>query len=164
MDHRSSEDDSKVAQYRQVISFRVRKALGWDLPDWEDVVNEILTQVLQKVRRGEFRGESSLGTFIYTVTSRRIIDFIRQKSKVIRSGPEPAPLPDPQTSIEQKEQADQLAGLIQSLKPKYRDVLELFYFRELSREEVARRLGISPAKVSERLHYAHKLLKKKIKK
>jgi RNA polymerase sigma-70 factor (ECF subfamily) len=164
MDHHDSKDDSLVAQYRQVISFRVRKALGWNLPDWEDVVNEILTQVLQKVRSGEFRGESSLGTFIYTITSRRIIDFIRQKSKVLRNGPEPAPLPDPQTSIEQKERADQLAGLIQGLKPKYRDVLELFYFRELSREEVAQRLGITPAKVSERLHYAHKLLKKKIKK
>ncbi len=158
----AQDDDSQVTQYRQVISFRVRKALGWDVPDWEDVVNEILTQVLQKLRSGEFRGESSLGTFIYTITSRRIIDFIRQKSKVLKHRPEPTPLPDPQTSIEQKERADQLAVHIQSLKPKYRDVLELIYFRELPRDEVARRLGITPAKVSERLHYALKLLKKKI--
>jgi RNA polymerase sigma-70 factor (ECF subfamily) len=158
----AQDDDSQVIQYRQVISFRVRKALGWDVPDWEDVVNEILTQVLQKLRSGEFRGESSLGTFIYTITSRRIIDFIRQKSKVLKHRPEPTPLPDPQTSIEEKERADQLAVHIQSLKPKYRDVLELIYFRELPREEVARRLGITPAKVSERLHYALKLLKKKI--
>jgi RNA polymerase sigma-70 factor (ECF subfamily) len=154
----AQDDDSQVIQYRQVISFRVRKALGWDVPDWEDVVNEILTQVLQKLRSGEFRGESSLGTFIYTITSRRIIDFIRQKSKVLKHRPEPTPLPDPQTSIEQKERADQLAVHIQSLKPKYRDVLELIYFRELPRDVVARRLGITPAKVSERLHYALKLL------
>jgi RNA polymerase sigma factor (sigma-70 family) len=164
MVRRNAEDEALLARYRQVVGFRVRKALGWNLPDWEDVVDEILTQVLEKVRSGEFRGDSSLGTFIYTVTSRRIVDFIRQKSRVLKHGPEPSPLPDPQTRIEQKERADQLAQHIQSLKPRYRDVLELFYFRELPREEVARRLGITPAKVSERLHYAHKLLRKKMKK
>jgi len=162
MAHKNTDDDELVAQYRQVIGFRVRKALGWNVTEWEDVVNEVLTQVLQKLRSGEFRGESSLGTFIYTVTSRRIVDFIRQKSRVLKHRPEPTPLPDPQASVEHKEMAEQLAGLIQNLKPKYRDVLELFYFRELSREEVARRLDITPAKVSERLHYALKLLKKKI--
>lgn len=161
---RAQDQDALIAQYRSVVSFRVRRALGGDIPDWEDVVNEILTQVLEKVRRGEFRGESSLGTFIYTVTSRRIVDFIRQKTKILKSGPEPAPLPDPQESLEARERADQLSRHIRLLKPKYRDVLFLFYFQELSREDVARRLRITPAKVSERLHYAQKLLKKKMKK
>lgn len=153
-----------IAQYRPVVSFRVRRALGGDIPDWEDVVNEILTQVLEKVRNGEFRGESSLGTFIYTVTSRRIVDFIRQKTKILKSGPEPAVPPDPLESLESSERAAQLARNIRQLKPKYRDVLFLFYFQEHPREEVARRLGITPSKVSERLHYAQKLLRKKIKK
>ena len=77
-----------VARYRPVVSFKVRKSLGSQTPDWEDVVNEIITQVIEKVRKGEFRGESSIGTFIYTVTSRRIVDFIRQKTKVLKGGPD----------------------------------------------------------------------------
>ncbi|OGD10330.1 MAG: hypothetical protein A2Y86_04110 [Candidatus Aminicenantes bacterium RBG_13_62_12] len=162
MPDRLQDYDAMIAHYRPVVSFRVRRALGGDIPDWEDVVNEILTQVLEKVRNGEFRGDSTLGTFIYTVTSRRIVDFIRQKMKVLKNGPEPAIPPDPHESLEARERADQLVRHIRMLKPKYRDVLFLFYFQELPREEVARRLDITPAKVSERLHYAQKLLKKKI--
>ena len=71
-----------ITKYRSVISFRVRKSLGTYNPDWEDVVNEIITNVIEKVKKGEFRGDSSIGTFIYTITSRRIVDYIRQKSKV----------------------------------------------------------------------------------
>jgi len=49
------------------------------------------------------------------------------------------------------------------LKPKYRDVLYFYYYQELSREEVAARLGISPRKVSELVNYALKLLRKEMK-
>ena len=55
--------ENAVLQYRPVISFRVRKALGSSNPDWEDVVNEILTQAVAKIKSGEFRGDSSIGTY-----------------------------------------------------------------------------------------------------
>lgn len=152
-----------VARYRPVVSFKVRKSLGSQTPDWEDVVNEIITQVIEKVRKGEFRGESSIGTFIYTVTSRRIVDFIRQKTKVLKGGPEPSPWPDPSEDAETRERAQLVAGAVQQLKPKFKEVLNLYYYQELSREEVAARLGISPRRVSERLNYAQKLLRKMVK-
>jgi RNA polymerase sigma-70 factor (ECF subfamily) len=152
-----------VAKYRPVVSFKVRKSLGSQTPDWEDVVNEIITQVIEKVRKGEFRGESSIGTFIYTVTSRRIVDFIRQKTKVLKGGPEPAPWPDPCEDAETRERAQIVAGAVQQLKPKFKEVLNLYYYQELSREEVAARLGISARRVSERLNYAQKLLRKMVK-
>jgi RNA polymerase sigma-70 factor (ECF subfamily) len=155
--------DEVVAKYRPVVSFKVRKSLGSQTPDWEDVVNEIITQVIEKVTRGEFRGESSIGTFIYTITSRRIVDFIRQKTRVLRGGPEPAPLPDPSEDAEAQERARMVAGAIQQLKPKFKEVLNLYYYQELSRDEVAARLGISPRRVSERLNYAQKLLRKLVK-
>ncbi|MBE0713125.1 MAG: hypothetical protein IH583_12165, partial [Candidatus Aminicenantes bacterium] len=52
--------EDSVLKYRAVISFRVRKALGSSNPDWEDVVNEILTQAVAKIKSGEFRGDSSV--------------------------------------------------------------------------------------------------------
>lgn len=152
--------DQMAARYRAVVSFKVRKALGGGNPDWEDVTNEVLAQVVEKVRAGEFRGESSIGTFIYTITCRRIVDYIRDKTRVLRHAPEAAALPDPQEQVEKDARSVQLAEAIKRLKPKYRDVLELYYFREMSREEVARRLAISPARVSERVNYAQKLLRK----
>jgi RNA polymerase sigma-70 factor, ECF subfamily len=152
-----------VVKYRPVVSFKVKKSLGAQTPDWEDVVNEVITQVIEKVKKGEFRGDSSIGTFIYTITSRRIVDHIRQKTKVLKSAPEPAPLPDPIENAERRERAQVLAEAIQRLKPKFKEVLNLYYYQELTRDEVAERLGITPRRVSERLNYAQRLLKKMIK-
>ncbi|MGZ7065041.1 MAG: RNA polymerase sigma factor [Candidatus Aminicenantales bacterium] len=155
--------DEAVLQYRTVISFRVRRALGSSTPDWEDVVDEILMQAIEKVKSGSFRGDSSVGTFLYTITSRRIIDHIRQKTKVLRHAPEPAPFPDPHFEAEGRERARQISEAVEGLKPKFRDVLYLYYYKELSRDEVARELGISPRRVSERVNYAIKLVKKFVK-
>lgn len=149
-------------KYRPIISFRVKKSLGASTPEWEDVVNEIITNVLEKLKKGEFRGESSIGTFIYTITSRRIIDYIRHKSKVLKHAPEPAHYPDPQEYIENKERTELMANAIKKLKPKYREVLYLYYYKDFSREEVAKKLSISPRRVSERVNYSQKLLKKLI--
>jgi RNA polymerase sigma-70 factor (ECF subfamily) len=155
--------DEAILGYRPVISFRVRKALGSATPDWEDVVDEILTQAIEKVKTGAFRGDSSVGTFLYTITTRRIIDHIRQKTKVLRHAPEPAILPDPHDETENRERARQIAQVVNSLKPKFREVLYLYYYKELTRDEVARELGISPRRVSERVNYAIKLIKKSVK-
>ena len=162
-DKKAPPEDS-VLQYRAVISFRVRKALGGSNPDWEDVVNEILTQAVAKIKSGEFRGDSSIGTFLYTITSRRIIDYIRQKTRVLKHAPEPAPYPDPHEEMERREKAKQVELVVAGLKPKFRDVLYLYYYRELSRDEVARALDISPRRVSERVNYALKLIQKAVRK
>lgn len=156
--------DEIVTQYRPIVSFRVKRSLGTYTPDWEDIVNEIMVNVIEKIESGKFRGESTVGTFIYTITSRRIIDFIRQKSKVLKYAPEPDPFPSPYDQVENKEKSLVIAEKIEKLKPKYKEILYLYYYKELSREEVAKRLNISPRRVSERVNYAQKLLKNMIKK
>ncbi|MDI6699459.1 MAG: sigma-70 family RNA polymerase sigma factor [Candidatus Saccharicenans sp.] len=152
-----------MVRYRPIIAFRVRKALGAQNTDCEDLVSEILSQVLEKLQLGEFRGESSLGTFVYTITSRRIVDYIREKTKVMKYAPEPAPFPDPQETLEVAEMSDKVKKALSRLKPKYREVLYLYYYQELSREEVAERLKVSTRKVSELVNYALKLIRKELK-
>jgi len=149
-----------LIRYRPLIGYKVRRALGAATPDWEDVVAEILMQVSEKIVSGEFRGESSVGTFIYTITSRRIVDHIRRKTRVLRDAPESAHLPDPHDAVERSEDVERLLEAIGRLRPRHREALELFHLKELSREEVARRMGISPAKVSEWANYAKKCLRK----
>jgi RNA polymerase sigma-70 factor (ECF subfamily) len=155
--------DAIVAKYRPVVSFRVKKSIGVRTPDWEDVVNEIMINVVEKLKKDEFRGDSSIGTFIYTITSRRIIDFIRKKSKILKHAPEPNPYLSPQEHVENRERAQWIADSIEKLKPKYKEVLYLYYYQELSREEVAKKLNISSRRVSERVNYAQKLLRKVMK-
>jgi len=155
--------DAIVAKYRPVVSFRVKKSIGVKTPDWEDVVNEIMINVVEKLKKDEFRGDSSIGTFIYTITSRRIIDFIRKKSKILKHAPEPKPYLSPQEHVENRERAQWIADSIEKLKPKYKEVLYLYYYQELSREEVAKKLNISSRRVSERVNYAQKLLRRVMK-
>jgi RNA polymerase sigma-70 factor (ECF subfamily) len=149
-----------IVRYRPLIGYKVRKALGSATPDWEDVVAEVLMQVSEKIASGEFRGESSVGTFIYTITSRRIVDHIRRKTRVLRDAPEGGHLPDPHEEVERSEEVAGLLEAIRRLRPRHREALELFHLKELPREEVARRMGISPAKVSEWANYAKKSLRK----
>jgi RNA polymerase sigma-70 factor (ECF subfamily) len=162
--HKIEEDIQElVVRYRPIITFRIRKALGAQNVDCEDLVSEILFQVMKKIQSGEFRGESSLGTFVYTITSRRIVDYIREKTRVMKYAPEPKPYPDPQETLEVQELSEKVKKALGRLKPKYRDALYLYYYQELNREEVATRLRISPRKVSELVNYALKLIRKELK-
>jgi RNA polymerase sigma-70 factor, ECF subfamily len=154
--------DEMVLKFRPIVGFKVKKALGGWNPEWEDIVDEILMQAVEKIKSGEFRGESSIGTYIYTIAARRIIDHIRQKTRPSGAAPEISPYPDPQDELERCERAKRLAEAVRSLPPKYRNVLYLYYYKNLSRDEVARKLGLSPARVSERVNYAQKLLRKRL--
>lgn len=154
--------DEIVTKYRPIISFKVKKSIGAHTPEWEDIVNEILLNVIDKLEKSEFRGESSIGTFIYTITSRRIIDYIRRKSKVLKHAPESNPFSSPHQNVEDEERAEHMAKLLEQLKPKYKEVLYLYYYKDLSREEVAAHLNISSRRVSERVNYAQKLLRKMV--
>ena len=152
--------DEMIRRYRPIVGFKVKQALGGGNPDWEDIVNEIMMQAVEKITSGAFRGDATIGTFIYTITARRIVDHIRRKTRVLKGAPEASAPPDPHDLIEQNERAERLAEAVKRLRPKFRDVLYLYYYKNLSRIEVARELGISPAKVSERVNYAQKLLRK----
>jgi RNA polymerase sigma-70 factor (ECF subfamily) len=154
-----------TSKYRPIVTFKVKKSIGSHTPEWEDIVNEIMLNTIEKIKSGEFKGKSSVGTFIYTITRRRIVDYIRRKKRRAHKYiPESDPFPDPHEQIENKERAEMLAKKLEQLKPKYKKILYLYYYKDLSRKEVAQRLGISPRKVSERVHYAQKLLRKLIKK
>lgn len=154
--------DQVAREFRPKIAFKVRRALGVRNPDWEDVTNEILAHVVESIRRGDFRGESAIGTFIFTITIRRIADYIRRKTKILRFAPEPAAPDAPFEEVERNERVERMIEALAALKPKYKEVLRLYYLVECTREETARRLGISPAKVSERVNYAQQLLRRKL--
>jgi RNA polymerase sigma-70 factor (ECF subfamily) len=152
--------DAVVAHFRPIVGFKIRRALGWQNPDWEDLTNEVLAQTIAKVKAGEFRGDSKIGTFIYTIACRRIVDYIREKSKIACRFPAEIDVSTAQNRLEEEERHKELTAAVSALPPKYREVLDLYYYREMSREETALRLGITPAQVSERVYYACKLLQK----
>lgn len=149
-----------ILKYWPQINFRARKSLGPYNLEWEDVASEILVNVVEAIKKGKFRGESSIGTFIYKITSRRIVDYIRRKNKMPRHLPEPNHTLDPHESLVKKEQAELISKSIKKLKPKHADMLYLFYYMGLSQTEIAQTFGVSTGWISALIKDAKKSLKK----
>ena len=70
---------------------------------------------------------------------------------------------DPEADIIRQQRFQQLREVVTMLKPRYRHLVELRYFEELSYEEIAERTGLPPGTVSNMLYRAHGLLYKLLK-
>jgi RNA polymerase sigma-70 factor (ECF subfamily) len=153
-----------LLKYWPQISYRVKNSIGRSTPDWEDVGSEILLGVVEAIRKGTFRGESALQTFIYSITTHKIIDYIRQKRKIPEQIPEPGQDHDPSTQVEKQRRVKLVAELLKKLPPRYADILYLYYYLDLSRKEIAQVYGISPGRVGVLMATARNTLKKLMKK
>lgn len=152
-----------VLAYEPRIRLRVAKVFGSNKLDYEELVNEIMLTAIDKLENGLFRGDSSLGTILYTITSRKIVDYIREKSKSLKYSPDITKDSSSNEQADDEERAKLIQKHLAKLKPKYKEILYLYMYKELSREEVAKKLGITPRRVSERFNYAQKLLQKMMK-
>ncbi len=112
-----------------------------------DIAQDVFIRVLKKIR--DFRGESTLSTWLYRITVNEAIAFLRKKK--IRSffGLEVAEdysadsAYEPDTITERNEFEERLMSAIQMLPPKQRETFCLRYFDELTYEEISVMLGTS---------------------
>ena len=149
-----------VLRFWPQINYRVRNSLGFTNPDWEDIASEVLIDIIKAIKKGRFRGDSSIGTFIYVITSRRIVDYIRKKGKLPKSVSVEDQIPDPYESMERKEKSIFLTESIKKLKPRDADILYLYYYLGLSQQEIAGMFGISKRWVNTLIKKSTKSLKK----
>lgn len=154
------------AGFDKKIIRKVRLSIGLSNPDWKDIVSEIQLAVLESLRHGRFdvqRG-SSLGSYIYGITMNKIRDYFKQQKKKKRFAIDSEGMEDPSADeiddFEQKERSYLLRGLLKGLKLKYKEVLYLRYYKEYSISEISQIINLPPRRVSERINYAVKLLKK----
>ena len=155
-------------QYGARIARKVCYSLGSGNEDWRDVTGDVQMAVLISLRKGRFdinRGVS-LGAYIYGITANKIRDYFKTRKKQPFL---PEKLPEGTVSVaeafdlEKKELRSLLGQLLSSLKLKYKEVLYLRYYEELSVTEISKKLNLPPRRVSERINYALKLVRKKCK-
>jgi RNA polymerase sigma factor (sigma-70 family) len=152
-----------VLQYWPQICFRVKNSIGRSTPDWEDVASEILVGVIEVLRRGRFRGESSLGTFVYSITTNKIIDHIRRKKRALNEIPQTGVTFDPYAHVENQERVRLVARYIKKLKPRHADILYLHYYLDLPQSEIAGVYGLSTGRMNKLIRAARNALKKLMK-
>lgn len=145
--------------------------------DSEDLTQEVFLKVHSSL--GNFRGDSSLSTWIYRIATNTAMDHLR-KSLPRRAEPagswptddEPlpeedkqqvqsAPLPD--TQLIRKEMNECIRGIVDGLPANYRTVLILGDIEGLTNKETADVLGLSVETVKIRLHRARTRLKEELK-
>jgi len=118
--------------------------------DAEDARAETFLRVIQALRQDKLRSADSLPSFIVGITLNVIRELIRQKYRVgsledyeydiAGDGSLENNLLDAETSRALEEVARQL-------KPREQQFLRMYYYEELSKEEIARKLGVPEERV-----------------
>ncbi len=121
--------------------------------DAEDVTQDVFLQVWRGL--DQFRGDSSLSTWLYRVTTNRCLNRLQRTRRV-----EPLPdvvassAPGPERIVEARSQLEELGHVILALSPQQRAVLVLREFEGCSYDQIAEILQVGLPAVKSRLHRA----------
>ena len=143
--------------------------------DAEDLTQTVFFKVSQALK--EFRGESTLSTWIYRIATNTAADWVRSPSvrRAIQSVPLDVPFdgdkadhateehggpPPADQALVRREMNRCIRQVIDGLPENYRAVIALSEFDGLKNAEIAEILGVSLDTVKIRLHRARGMLRK----
>lgn len=132
--------------------------------DWqmaEDVLQDTFISAFRNFHK--FQGESSEKTWLTRIAINTCKSYLRTpwKKKVIYQGE--TPLWNDEKEVAEMEFCDDtVIKAVCQLKPRYREVILLFYYQELKIKEIAGILKISESAVTVRLSRAREQLKGKL--
>lgn len=128
--------------------------------DAEDLTAETL-EILAR-RLGEFAGRSSVRTWVFAIAHNVLRNHLRRRGghvpfddsvhAVASIGPSPI------TALARRRELQRLLGALRAIPLMFQVVLELTYFEQLSRSEIADALALPAGTVASRLRRAHELL------
>jgi len=153
-------DAYETRVYRLALRFTGNAA------DAEDVTLEIFHGIYRSI--GKFRGNSTLGTWIYRVAMNHCLEFRRKRRLEVVPYDEELSLAttnwrdDPVQSANRQELSEQVEAAINSLSPLHRDVVVLHELQGLTYQEVAATLNVPVGTVKSRLSNAFRRMREKL--
>jgi RNA polymerase sigma-70 factor, ECF subfamily len=147
---------------------QVTKLVYLYVKDWstaQDITQEVFIKAFHALH--QFNQKSSYKTWIYRIAINQCKDYKRsayfRKNMIVNKfhsilNKETAVTPEQE--IIKNEENDSVAFHIFSLPLKYREIILLYYYEELSTQEIAEMLGINPSTVRTRLDRGREKLKK----
>lgn len=168
-------DDQKayaelLHRYRESVFFTMLKMCN-NKDDAEDLTIEAFGRAFKKL--DQYSPDFAFSTWLFKIASNNAIDFLRKKKQkqsvsldnksdysegTDHSANIKAPTLDPEESFIKKQKMERLRVLVDNLKPKYKEMIELFYFQELSHEEISQRLNLPIGTIKAQLFRARDLL------
>ena len=136
----------------------------------KDLTIESLGKAFQKLHL--YTPKYAFSTWLYTVARNHCIDYLRkhklpttsiEKITFNQEGQKKtfdleSPDPNPESIIIKKQRILILRNIVSQLKPKYRNLVRLRYFKEMSYEEIAETLKIPIGTVKAQLHRSREQL------
>ena len=148
------------------VAFILRRRIGWNNSDWQDVRQEIFAALFARIRAGEYDADKgSLAAFLYATVKFKLLDYLK-KHRVHNADPielhfslrDPDPPPD--ETFDQAHRKRLIREAIRRLPRRYRQVLYLTIYKQMRIQEAARLLRCSEQKVSNLKSYAIRLLQR----
>ena len=131
--------------YERFSRFAMGVALRY-VPEREDaldVVHDSFVIILTSINSFEYRGEGSLRNWVSKIVSHHAIDWIKKHEQLSFSDQMPDEIEEDEEVAMEEVPKDLLNEMIGRLPLRYRVVINLRAFEELSYKDIALRLGIS---------------------
>lgn len=139
---------------RMVVDFVTRNSGSTD--DADDLLQDAVIILWERVRNGNFEYASKLGTFLLGIVKNRWMRVLatRRREPPLRDDLDP---PDAGTGIEEEivreEERSLVHKALEQIDELCRTLLVLFYWEECTMEEIARRMGMANADTAKSRKY-----------
>jgi RNA polymerase sigma-70 factor (ECF subfamily) len=154
-------------RYRDSIYYLLLKMVN-NPSDAEDLTIEAFGKAFSNLEL--YTPKFAFSTWLFKIATNNCVDFIRKK----QISPTPldqlqdsldnatvniqSDLPDPEESLINHQKIATLKDIVSQLKPRYKSLIELRYFKEYSYEEISSELNIPLGTVKAQLYRAKTLL------
>ncbi|MBW3470083.1 RNA polymerase sigma factor [Arthrospiribacter ruber] len=158
-----------MKRYKKAVYFMILKMIR-DADDAEDLTMEAFAKAFKNLHR--FKKDYTFSTWLFRIATNNTIDFIRKKKLKTMSlnttlsddGGNSVNIDvedddnNPQDEFIKSQRIEMVRIFVDKLPDKYRRLVELRYFQELSYEEIAQELEKPLGTVKAQLHRSRELL------
>ena len=156
--------------FRQLLDLHWNELYGFMIKrtenenDAEDLCLQAFSKAFDKIET--FNNEFTFSTWLTSIAKNLHVDMIRKEKTRLHQSTDVEEVGrdvidetlGPEDQLIRSQNLNKLLQQVKSLKPIYRDVIQLRFFQELSHKEIAIQLGLSLSNVKVRLLRAKKLL------
>ena len=155
-----------VQRYQDPVFGMALRFLG-SRGDAEDAAQEVFLRVYRGF--DAFKGEAKFSTWLYRITYNLCADWLRRNRRADRRAAmieEAGEVADGRVNLEegilQSETRDKVRRALDGLDERYRSVIVLLYYQQMSYEQIAAVLELPMKTVETRLYRARKLLRESL--
>lgn len=156
-----------LGRYKDAIYYMLLKMVN-NKSDAEDLTIEAFGKAFKNI--AQYTPNYAFSTWLFKIATNNCIDFIRKKKANLISldhssdeqenitAPLQSDSPDPEEDMIKSQRMALTRNVVSKLKPRYRTLVELRYFKEYSYDEIANELGLPIGTVKAQLFRARELL------